>query len=311
MRSLIVLALLATLCAHARADGDQTEADKLFEEAQQLKQAGKTAEACAKYEEALAKNRNAVGTLLNVAKCNEDAGKVATAVKLYTQARDLAREHSLGEHATAAEKRLGEVSSRVPSLEVAFTERPDGMKLVIDDEVFPTDEKSVREIKLDPGTRHIVVTAPGRVPYSKNVELAEGKAHAVAIPPLDRPVTVKKARRTVGKILTVSGGVLTLTGALLGYKANVDYKSQIGGPTAGRNCTDNGKEILCNAEGYKVTGQARDLGWVGTAVGVGGVVALGIGVVLWWTAPTETVQQVSIVPSLTNESAGISAVGRF
>ena len=309
----MVVAFLVSLCAHARADEDHAEADKLFEQAQQLKQAGKTAEACAKYEEALAMNRNAVGSLLNVAKCNEDAGKVATAVKLYTQARDLAREHNLGEHRTAAEQRLAAVSGRVPTLEVAFTERPDGMKLVIDDEVFPTDEKAVREIKLDPGTRHVVVTAPGRVPYSKDVELGEGKAHAIAIPRLERPVTVKKARRTVGQILTVTGAALTLTGALLGYKANVDYKSQIGdGPDSGRNCEDKGSMgILCNAEGYKVTGQARDLGWVGTAVGVGGVVALGVGVVLWWTAPTETQQQVSIVPSVTNETAGITAVGRF
>lgn len=305
----MVVAFVTALCGSAGADEDHTEADKLFEEAQALKQAGKTAEACKKYEEALAKNRNAVGTLLNVGKCSEDAGKVASAVKYYSQARDLAREHNLAEHKTAAEGRLSVVGPRVPSLEVAFTERPEGMKLVIDDEVFPTDEQAIREIKLDPGVRHVVVTAPGRVPYSTNVELAEGKQHAIAIPALRRPVTVSSGRRTVGKILTVSGGALLLTGIALGYKANVDYKSQFNRGSTG--CSEEGDKILCDAQGYKETGEARDLGWVGTAVGIGGAVALGIGVVLWWTAPTETAQQISVVPTLTNDSAGITAVGRF
>src|SRR5436190_4698651 len=152
MRSLWVVAFVAALSAHAYADDDHTLADKLFEEAQALKQAGKTAEACKKYEEALAANKNAVGTLLNVAKCNEDAGKIATAVKLYEQARDLARENKLDEHRTAAEKRLGEIQGRVPHLAIAYSERIDGMKLVIDDVVYSSDANATA-LPLDPGSR--------------------------------------------------------------------------------------------------------------------------------------------------------------
>ncbi len=313
MRSLAAIVLLMSWWGPAYADEPHTEADKLFEEAQALKQAGKTAEACAKYEEALAKNRNAVGTLLNVAKCDEDAGKIATAVKLYTQARDLARENNLDEHRAAAEARIGPLGERVPRLAIAFSERLPGMKLVIDDEVYPTDAESTSQLRLDPGTRHIVVTAPGRLPYSTNVDLVEGKPAAVAIPQLPRGVTVKSARRSVGKVLTFSGAGLALTGVVLGYVANRDYEREVGPLGSMKPCIQEGAaKPLCNADGYQRTSSARQLGTVGTVVGVAGVAALGLGVVLWFTAPSEMAEhQVSVVPSLTHDSAGIAAVGRF
>lgn len=311
MRNLLVAALFVVglpVLAHADGTEDHAKADTIFEEAQQLKQAGKTAEACAKYDEALKYNRNAVGTLLNVGKCNEDAGRFASAVKHYSHARDLAREHNLNEHRTAAEERLAVTSPRVPRLAIAFTERPDNMKLVIDDMVYPTDVESTSEIRLDPGKRHIVVTAPGRVPFDTYVELVEGKQAAVAIPKLAYPVTVKKARKTVGKVLTFSGVALVGTGVLLGYFANSNYDKEF---DAGRCMEVEGSPPLCNSEGHTATNSARQLGTVGTVVGGVGVLALGVGVFLWVTAPPERSNDIAIVPQLTPESAGLAAVGRF
>src|SRR5262245_54887728 len=122
MRSLVVLAIVLASYGVAKAEEDPSKADALFEEAQKLKEAGKTAEACKKYDEALSYNHNAVGTLLNVGLCNENAGKYASAVKYYTQARDLARENNLAEHRKAAEDRLNAVSPLVSRLAVAFAE---------------------------------------------------------------------------------------------------------------------------------------------------------------------------------------------
>lgn len=310
MRSLMVVALVLSTAALAHADGeeDQVKADRLFEEAQALKQSGKTDEACAKYNEALAFNKNAVGTLLNVAKCAEDAGKYATAVKHYRQARDLAREHSLNEHKTAAEQRLEINEPKVPRLAIAFTERLAEMKLVIDDVVYPTDQQSTNELRLDPGTRHIVVTAPGRLPFDTRVTLVEGKQEAVAIPKLGYPVTVKKARKTIGKILTFSGVGLVATGIILGYKANVDFEAEF----KNGNCTEVANETpLCNPEGFGLTHNAEQLGTVGTVVGIAGVAAIGLGLVLWITAPDDVDHSVALVPSVTNDSAGLAAIGRF
>ena len=306
---MVVAVVLSTaVLAHAEGEEDQVKADRLFEEAQALKQSGKGDEACAKYNEALAFNKNAVGTLLNVAKCAEDAGKYATAVKHYRQARDLAREHSLNEHKTAAEQRLEINEPKVPRLAIAFTERLAEMKLLIDDVVYPTDQQSTNELRLDPGTRHIVVTAPGRLPFDTTVTLVEGKQEAVAIPKLGYPVTVKKARKTVGKILTFSGVGLVATGIILGYKANVDFEAEF----KNGNCTEVPNETpLCNPEGYGLTHNAEQLGTVGTVVGIAGVAAIGLGLVLWITAPDEVDHSVALVPSVTNDSAGLAAIGRF
>jgi hypothetical protein len=250
-----------------------------------------------------------VGTLLNVAKCAEDAGKYATAVKHYRQARDLAREHSLNEHKAAAVQRLVINEPKVPRLAIAFTERLAEMKLLIDDEVFPTDQQSTNELRLDPGVRHIVVTAPGRLPFEATVTLVEGKQEAVAIPRLGYPVTVKSARKTVGKILTFSGVGLVATGIILGYKANVDFEAEF----KSGHCSEVPNMMpLCNPQGYGLTHNAEQLGNVGTVVTVAGAAAIGLGLVLWITAPDEPDHEgVAVIPSVTRESAGLAAIGRF
>src|SRR5262245_52296881 len=138
MRSL-VLAIVVGSFGIATAEVGPSKADAILQEAQKLKEAGKTAEACKKYEEALTYNHNAVGTLLNVALCNENAGKYASAVKYYTQARDLAREHNLAEHRKAAEDKLVLTTPLVSHLAVAFAETPAAMKLVIDEQIVPLD----------------------------------------------------------------------------------------------------------------------------------------------------------------------------
>lgn len=304
MRSLAVVAAVLTFAGSARAD-DTAKADALFEEAQKLKQAGKTDEACKKFDEALGYNRNAVGTLLNVAKCKEDDGRIATAVKHYTQARDLAREHNLNEHRTAAEGRLAQITERVPRLTIDFAEELPNMKLLIDDEVFPVGGG---ELRLDPGSRHVVVTAPGRVPFTTDVVLIEGKQQELSVPVLARPVTVSRARRTIGMIATVSGAGLALTGAVLGYIADRDYQREF---DLG-SCMESSPKPVCNADGYRRTSNARQLGTTGTVVGIGGLVALTGGVILWVTAPKDNAERrVTVVPQLTNETAGLAAVGRF
>ncbi|HEU4611263.1 MAG TPA: tetratricopeptide repeat protein [Kofleriaceae bacterium] len=305
MRALGVLTIVLAAHGIARAgDEDPTKADQLFAEAQALRDQGKTAEACAKFDEALSYNPNAVGTLLNVGLCNEQSGKYATAARYYTQARDLAREHNLEEHLHAAEARLAATTPLVSHLAIAFAERAPEMKLVVDDAIVPLDRSE--DVVVDPGSHHVVVTAPGRVPYETTVEVEQSKARAVAVPALGYPVTVKRGRVTVGKILTASGGAFLVTGISLGLYARSKYNGQLGG-----NCTDTDPP-KCNAEGYRITNDARTFGTFGTWIGVAGVAVLGAGAYLWFFAPNATTERnVAVVPTLTPESAGLSALGRF
>lgn len=304
MRCAVVIAIVVGSFASARADDDHAKADALFAEAQQLREAGKTADACKKYEEALRYNPNAVGTILNVGLCNEEAGKFASAVKLYAQARDLAREGGYAEHQKAAEERIAAAQPFVARLAIAFAETPNQVKLVIDDQVIPIDKTD--DIVIDPGSHHVVVTAPGRVPWETTVTVDKSAAKAIAVPKLGYPVTVKKGRRTVGIILTASGGAMIATGIGLGLYARHKYNSQIG-----PHCTTEDPP-RCDSEGYRATNDARTFGTFGTIIGLGGIAVAGAGAYLWFFGPTPSAERnVAVVPSLTAESAGITAFGRF
>ncbi|HEY5928436.1 MAG TPA: tetratricopeptide repeat protein [Kofleriaceae bacterium] len=303
MRFWVVLALYIGGSGIAAAEEDPLKADKIFEEAQKLKEAGNTAEACKKYDEALQYNHNAVGTLLNVALCNETAGKYATAVKHYTQARDLAREHNLVEHRKAAEDKLVIVTPLVARVAIAFAEQAPNMKLVIDETIIPLDKTD--DIVIDPGSHHIVVTAPDRVPWETTVALEKSQAKAIAVPKLGYPVT-NKGRRTVGIILSASGVAMIATGIGLGMFANSKYDGQIG---PGKNCVN---PPNCNPEGYRITHDALTYATFGTYIGIAGVGVAAVGAYLWFFGPkAKTEQNLAIVPTLRSDSAGVTAVGRF
>ena len=305
----MALAIVLASFGVARADeqADPEKADKIFQQAQELKQAGKTAEACAKYDESLRYNGSAVGTLLNVALCAEEANHVATALVYFTQARDLAREHNLNEHRAAADEHITKIEPLVPHLSIAFAEILTDTKLVIDDKVFPIT--GANDIRVDPGTRHIVVTAPGRLPYETTVDIKVQEKKAVEIPKLKPPVTVSRSRRTIGKIITFSGVALIGTGIGIGFAADRKYQGEIDNG----NCTKVGEDVMCNPQGYKTTSNALTLGTVGTVVGISGVVAAGLGAYLWFFAPKEPAEHaaVTLAPTLSPDGAGLAAVGRF
>lgn len=307
----VVLTLVVATFGVARAETDSEKADRLFDEAQALKQAGKAAEACAKYDEALRFNPSAPGGLLNVGLCHEEANRVASALVYFTQARDSAREINSTAHLTAAEEHIAKLEPLVPHLSISFAEILTNTKLVIDDKVYPIT--GANDIRVDPGTRHIVVTAPGRLPYDTTVQIRVQEKKTVEIPKLKPPVTVSRARRTIGKIVTFSGVALVGTGITLGFVADRRYEGEIDNG----NCTPGMGDMppQCNPDGYKTTSNALTLGTVGTVVGITGAVAVGVGAYLWFFAPKEPSSQesatVTFTPTVSGDGAGVAAVGRF
>ena len=290
------------------AKDDADEAERLFALGQQRKAEGNGAEACKLYDQALSHNHNAVGTILNVALCDEEAGKLASAFRLFTEARDRAREQGLQEHRKAAEDHLAQIGDQVPHLAIAFTEKPPAdSRLVIDDQMIAIE--TAQDILLDPGSRTIVLTAPGRVPFETKIEIKPHDHHALAIGRLGFPVTVKQARRTVGKVLTFGGIGLAATGLAIGLVARSRYNKQFTEMHCNRV---DGAAPQCDAQGQSETSSARTLGSVGTGVGIGGGVAFAVGAVLWWFAPGEPAEHgVAFVPTLGGDQAGFAALGRF
>jgi hypothetical protein len=307
-----VLGALSLLSAGLASADEKTErADALFSEGKALMDKDLTL-ACAKFEESLKFNAQAIGTLLNVALCDEKLGRYASAVAKFTEARDRASEQGMSVHLKAAEEHIAALADKVPHVTIKFSVPPlPETTIVIDEQVLPFD--AIANHPIDPGEHAVTVSAPGHLPFKTRITLAAGETKDVAIPTLARSVTVKSSRRTIGKIVTATGVAAFGAGVVIGIVANARYEDALGRcrqiPAPG----DPTRMIYqCDPDEYEATGTAGTLGTVGTVVGGIGLVAVGVGAYLWLRGPKdESNRQVSVVPQLGPDGAGFVAVGRF
>src|SRR5271154_3162127 len=161
-----VVLLLAARVVYAGPNEDQ--ADALFEQGKALEKNGQATEACAKYQAALDLNPNAIGIILNVALCDQNAKKFASSYKLFSDARNRAREQNLPDQQKAAEDHLAQVEENVAHVGLAFADAPtDDTKILVANEIVPKEK--IGDVLVDEGEVAIVVSRPGRVTYETKV----------------------------------------------------------------------------------------------------------------------------------------------
>ncbi len=316
MRALCLsIALLAPASAFAQdkpSDDNVARADALFREAQALRDIDLNG-ACVKFAESYELNPHALGTLLNVALCDKKLGRLASALEKFTLARDIASETLAKgpDEAAAASRRaavthIEDLQPRIPHVTIEFVPPmlPD-TTIVIDRKAYALDK--LAKLAVDPGSHVIVVSAPGYLPYETTFAIAEGEHHNVAIPNLEKSVTVRSKRRTIGVIVGGAGALAGATGIVVGLVARSRYADVT-------TCDDNAN--TCDSpDDYTKRKNALSLGNVGTVVGLAGAGAIVVGAVLWYTgrkSSTESTQpRVTLLPHATPDGAGITAVGRF
>ena len=303
----LVLAPVATLAAgRAAADPKIDKADQLFAEGKALLDSN-LLQACDKFKESLDYNPEAIGTLLNVALCDEKLGRIASAVARFSEARDRAKEHGFVEHVRAAEQHIAALESGVPHLAIKLTEIAPETKIILDDRIVALGD--LGDVPVDPGERDLVVSAPGRLPYRTRLVVARAEHRDVVVPALARAITVTSSRRRIAQITTFAGAGAIATGVGLGLYGRQLHHDQFDNG----ECMHTGTGDLCSRTGQNRTNRARTLGNVGTAVGLVGVAVTGLGIYLWrrWPAPTEADKKLAIVPALGPDHLGIAALGRF
>ncbi|HET7506215.1 MAG TPA: hypothetical protein VFK02_34585 [Kofleriaceae bacterium] len=305
-----VPALPGRVHADPVADPRIENADRLFAEGRALLESNLN-EACKKFKESLDENPAAIGTLLNVALCDERLGHLASALLRFTDARDRAKEQGLTEHVRAAEEHIQAISPSVPHLTIRLAEQLPGTKVLIDDAVVAPDK--LGSIAVDPGERAIVVSAPDRLPYRTQVVLAPAERKDVVVPPLAASVTVRSSRRLIGQIAAVVGGLAAGTGLGIGLYANHLYDQQFGHAHPGDGLCD-AATGTCEPRGQARTQRAQTLGNVGTVVGLAGLAVASVGAYLWIRSPGSTdgnAASLAIVPELGADGLGLAATGRF
>jgi len=266
MRIGIALVLVSAVASADPQDPDHKRADALFEEGKALIDSGKLEEGCAKLEESLALDRNAIGTILNVAKCQARLGKIATAVATYTDVRERAKLQNQPEYGKVADDSIAQLEPFVPHLAITVADKVDGLEVTLDDK--PLKPETLSDLPVDPGAHTIAATAPGRRPYSERITIAKKERKEVAIPALagfSKPFPV-------GMTVTIAGGGLAVTGVVLGLIARSQYNSALS-----EHC--HGDATMCD-DGGTAANSARTLGNVGTVIGVVGLAAAGVGTYL-------------------------------
>ncbi|MBC7976717.1 MAG: hypothetical protein H7138_17220 [Myxococcales bacterium] len=306
---LVIVVGVAPAHADDKLDPKLEKADRLFDEGRALMESN-LLQACDKFDQSLRENPAAIGTLLNVALCDEKLGRFASAVAKFSEARDRAKEQQLTEHQRAAEEHIAALEPSVPHLKLSLREMLPDTKILIDDRVIPI--ASIADVAVDPGERVLVVSAPARLPYRTKLLVAKAERKTVVVPALARSVTVTSSRRRIGQIVTVAGVLAIGTGAGIGVYADRLFDQQFE-----KECTHDA--VLgdrCSPDGLRRTQRAQSLGNVGTIVGITGA-AIGVaGAILWITAPSRRSLEandraVTLVPQLGAESLGVVALGRF
>lgn len=276
-------------CAQpARAQTSTAAAVQLFDEGRAALQRGELDVACAKFQES---NRldAAIGTTFNLANCEEQRGRLATAWALFRQVAGRMKPDD--PRLAVASERIAALDRRVPRLILSTSYRtPAGTRARVD-EIELAGASFGSAIPLDPGTHQIVIRSPSAATRSSSVNLEEGKTVTVSVdPPLSAAgPAIASPKRDSSKILGmtrqqalwVTGGI-GAAGLLVGTVAGVvGLNAQAVGND---NCSD--KTKTCSQTGYNANQRAKAMATVSTIGFVVGVVGAGAATYVFLTVPT-------------------------
>jgi tetratricopeptide (TPR) repeat protein len=228
----------AALVLVASRAGAQENASStaLFNEGQRLMARGAYAEACPKFERALAITPG-VGTKFNLAECYERTGRLGSAVRLFREVEELTREVGQDERSRAAAERASALEPRAPRLVVnapwvasapAAVVRLDGRTLARQEIGTP--------LFVDLGAHEAIATLDGRETRRSTSIVSEGQRVAIdlepppAAPPTSPPSTPEPSeppsidRRVVGLVLGAAGSVGLGVGLFVTISAKDRYE---------------------------------------------------------------------------------------
>lgn len=284
----VALALLATA---RTAAADKAAADVAFAEAKRLVAEGKLAEACPKFE---LSNREdpQLGTLLNLADCHEQVGKLATAWAEFREAVELARQKH-DDREGFARGREQKLAPRVSRLTLVKRGAPAGLAVTLDGRDV-TALVGVA-IPIDPGEHTITTRATGLTDANTTVTVErDGQKLEVRVPvevaTTDdvRPSGAGKTRRIIA-IATGGAGVIALGVGLYFGKRGFSLYDE-----SREHCPDN----ICDAKGASLVDDSRSAALKSNIfIGVG-VGALAAGAILYFTAPSERRTAVTVRPTV-------------
>jgi tetratricopeptide (TPR) repeat protein len=292
-------ALVLAAAGRARAEPspeDKALATTLFQAGRALMAAQKFEEACPKLEESQRLDPSG-GTLLNLALCHEEQGRLASSWSEFNEAVAVARrdgrrdrEQEALAHARALEPRLSRLTIVVPA-----GTQVEGLRVERDGREIGRGAWSTA-MPIDGGAHVVRVTALGREPYSATIVMGkEGDAKTIEIPTLATPVVVVTPQRVEAPALVspppepmspttarrLRWGGIAAAGAgvalwgLAGYQLALALDAK---DASKADCVGD----FCGPDGMAKRADATAHGRWATAFSVGGAVLVGAGAALYY-----------------------------
>lgn len=182
----LVAGLLVSLHAGAAAAQSvvpDAAAEALFRDGRELVEKGDWAAGCPKFEASLELYLSA-STLLNIARCHEHNGKIASAWATYRRALVVNKETPGAERKKAleevAQKGLAALEPRLPKLRIVIPVAPERLQVTRNDQYVPLAILGT-SIPVDPGVHTIEARAPGYRTERRSVKVDEGATERVEI----------------------------------------------------------------------------------------------------------------------------------
>lgn len=290
------------MLASPHADGaDPKAAEALFQAAKKLADEGNWAQACPKFDASFELEAQ-LGTLVNLANCWEQLGRVATAWVRLNQALEWAQRIDDVDRIEWIKDHQSKVTPRLPKLIVRVQNPVPTLSVEQDGTIVPPPSWGI-ELPVDPGDVSIRVRRGSEILDERDVRAEEGKSSEVVLdlaaidaahpiakstqapagplpPPPDQPrEPYDPTQRNAGLGVGAVGLAAVLVAAGLEIGALVKRK-QANEPDACQN-------RFCSPQGLDAAEQGALLAEVGQWVGVGGLVVLAVGVTVFLTAPSQ------------------------
>ncbi len=329
MRAAFVAGALTLAVPSVAFAGDAALAEQLFSDGLAAMKAERWQAAC----EAFAGSNQAdpsPGTQINLGVCNEKQKKYATALTWFDAAARLAEDQGREDRAKLARSEHARVEPKVHKLVITAKTPVDGATITRNGEKLPAAALLGRETPLDPGKYTFELSARGKKSVTKEVTIPEtaGKS-TLEFPPMEDapadtsggtgaapgepgytpPVIVSSdgsGQRTVGVVVGGAGLLALLAAGGVQILANneqsksEDFKAQADKAT---NQADRDQFTKASTTRHDA---AVNNQLIAIITGAGGVVLLGVGAVLFFTAPSgsKSTGKARFVPAVAPGYAG-------
>jgi hypothetical protein len=275
--------------ALAQATGDAAAAaTELFQQGRQALLDGRLDVACAQLAESERLDPK-VGTLFNLAQCEQRAGRLARALQRWDEALDLARK-TADQRADLVAAQRAELVPRVPQLSIHAKDREgDGARVTVDDGPARSLADLVEPIHVDPGAHVVKVAQSGHADATYSVTLADGATAELEIQagPALAPSVLSTPMQPASASLQWGG-----TQHVVAYvSTGLGLASVAVGTVFGAQAISARNDPSCNGGVCSTQADAQTqrngvtTGNVSTGLFIAGGALLAGGVVLWLTAP--------------------------